>query len=230
VVTRHAVDATTEHVGRLPATHRASRTPHLGRVPLRHLRAEHLDRLDATLLERGRFDGRGALDTKTVHEVHIVLRRALRDAERRGPIVRNPAELAHAPKRRPLTSSEFRAWNADQLCRFLALARTSTHFAALWLAANIGMRRGEVLGLRWGDVDLESARLSVNRSLVSVAYELHESRGKTRTARRTIDLDQRTVGVLGSIRRPGSDDDAYVFCHDDCSPIHPRAFIASETG
>ena len=50
----------------------------------------------------------------------------------------------------------------------------STHFSALWLAANTGMRRGGVLGLRWGDVDLESARVSVNRSLVSVAYELHE--------------------------------------------------------
>src|SRR5271170_1991086 len=51
--------------------------PHLGRVPLRHLRAEHLDRLYATLLERGRCDGSGGLDIKTVHEVHIVVRRAL---------------------------------------------------------------------------------------------------------------------------------------------------------
>jgi hypothetical protein len=83
--------------------------PHLGRVPLRHLRAEHLDRLHATLLERGRCDGSGGLDIKTVHEVHIVIRRALRDAERRGSIVRNPAEIAHGPKRRPLTFSEFRA-------------------------------------------------------------------------------------------------------------------------
>jgi integrase len=196
--------------------------PHLGRVPLRHLRTEHLDRLYATLLERGRSDGRGGLDTKTVHEVHIVLRRALRDAERRGSIIRNPAELAHAPKRRPLTSSEFRAWNADQLGSFLALAQTSTYFTALWLAANTGMRRGEVLGLRWGDVDLESARLSVNRSLISVAYELHESRGKTRTARRTIDLDERTVGVLGSIRKTTPEEDSYVFCHEDGSPIHPQ--------
>ena len=79
--------------------------PHLGRVPLRHLRAEHLDRLYASLLERGRSDGRGGLDTKTVHEVHVVLRGVLGDAERRGSIVRNPAEFAHAPKRRPLTSS-----------------------------------------------------------------------------------------------------------------------------
>src|SRR5271168_2886271 len=196
--------------------------PHLGRVPLRHLRAEHLDRLYATLLERGRCDGSGGLDIKTVHEVHIVIRSALRDAERRGSIVRNPAELAHAPKRRPLSSGEFRALNADQLGKFLNLAQNNTHFAPLWLAANTGMGRGEVLGMRWSDVDLEWARLSVNRSLVSVAYELHESRGKTRTARRTVDIDERTVNVLGTIRSTDPDGEAYVSCHKDGSPIHPQ--------
>jgi integrase len=55
------------------------------------------------------------------------------------------------------------------------------------------MRRGEMLGLRWHDVDLDARRLSVNRSLISVGYELHESRGKTRNSRRSIDLDPRTV-------------------------------------
>ena len=102
------------------------------------------------------------------------------------------------------------------------MAQQSTHFAALWLAANTGMRRGEVLGLRWGDVDLKSARLSVNRSLISVAYELNESRGKTRTARRTIDLDERTMDVLRTIRSPDSKVEDYVFCHKDGTPIHPQ--------
>ncbi|MGO9582344.1 MAG: hypothetical protein ACLP36_06000, partial [Acidimicrobiales bacterium] len=69
---------------------------------------------------------------------------------------------------------------------------------------------------------LDSKRLSVNRALVSVAYELHESRGKTRTARRSIDLDTRTVELLGSSRRAGADEDSYVFSHDDGSPIHPQ--------
>ena len=62
----------------------------------------------------------------------------------------------------------------------------------------------------------------MNRALVSVAYELHESRGKTRTARRSIDLDTRTVELLRSSRRAGADEDSYVFSHDDGSPIHPQ--------
>jgi integrase len=68
---------------------------------------------------------------------------------------------------------------------------------AFWLAANTGMRRSELLGLRWGDVDLESSRLGVNRALVSVAYELHDSPGKTRSSRRSVDLDARTSRCSG---------------------------------
>jgi integrase len=196
--------------------------PELGRVPLRHLRAEHLERLYATLLESGRANGRGGLDTKTVLEVHMVLRRALSDAIRRGIITRNPAEIAHAPKRRPLASAEVRAWNAQQLSTFLEFSAGHSLFAAFWLSANTGLRRGELLGLRWGDLDLESRRLSVNRALISVGYELYESRGKTRTARRSIDLDGHTVELLLSIRNATTDDESYIFSHDDGTPIHPQ--------
>jgi integrase-like protein len=86
--------------------------PKLGRVPIRHLRVEHLERLYAKLLDHGRASGASGLDTKTVLVFHMVLRRAFTDAARRGIITRNPAELAHAPKRRPLASAEQRAWNA----------------------------------------------------------------------------------------------------------------------
>ena len=196
--------------------------PELGRTPLRHLRAEHLERLYANLLESGRASGVGGLGTKTVLEVHTVLRRALTDAFRRGMITRNPAEIAHAPKRRPLATGELRAWNAHQLHDFLEFVAGHRLFVAFWLAAHTGMRRGELLGLRWGDLDVEGCRLSVNRTLISVAYELHESRGKTRTARRCIDLDRRTVELVASSRRHGSTDESYVFAHDDGSPVHPQ--------
>lgn len=197
--------------------------PSLARVPIRHLRAEHLERLYADLLACGRVDGNGGLDTKTVHEIHMILRRALGDAERRGLIVRNPAVIAHAPKRRPLATAEIRAWNAEQLAQFLRLVRDHSLFVAFWVSANTGMRRSELLGLRWGDLDLDTHRLSVNRSLVSVGYKLHESRGKTRTARRCIDLDPRTVALLKATRRCSIDDD-YVFSHSDGTPIHPQVF------
>ncbi len=89
------------------------------------------------------------------------------------------------------------------------------------------MRRGELLGLRWSDLDLDARRLSVKRSLISVGYELHESRGKARTARRTIDLDPRTVELLVSTGHGNSNDEGYVFAHDDGSPIHSQVFSAT---
>ena len=142
-------------------------------------------------------------------------------------ITRNPAEIAHAPKRRPLAVGELRSWNAQQLQVFLEFATGHSLVVAFWLSANTGMRRGELLGLRWGDIDLETYRLSVNRSLISVAYELHESRGKTRTARRCIDLAPRTVEVLATSLRAGPIDESYVFAHEDGSAIHPQVLSSA---
>lgn len=198
--------------------------PEIGRIPLRHIRVEHLERLYAKLRHDGRADGAGGLDDKTVLEIHTVLRRAFDDASRRGLILMNPAAVAHAPKRRPLSSAASRAWNAQQLRVFLESTSGHRFHTALWVSANTGMRRRELLGLRWGAIDLDTARLSVNRSLISVGYELHESRGKTRTARRCIDLDARTVEMLHATRREGADDDSYVFARGDGSPIHPQLF------
>ena len=201
--------------------------PRVGRLPLRRLRAHHLESLYAELLASGRRDGKGGLDPKTVLEVHVILHKALRDACKRGLVVRNIASDAEAPKRRRPTD-ELRAWTAPQLHAFLQIAQGDRLFPAFWLAANTGMRRGELLGLRWGDIDTTGGHLSVNRSLISVAYELHETRGKTRNSRRWIDLDSVTVLVLDRWRdalaaelgREIADDDRVV-CTSAGDPVHP---------
>jgi integrase len=204
--------------------------PWIGSIPLRRLREHHIDALYADLLANGRADGRGGLDPKTVLEVHVILHKALADACKRGLTVRNVVANAEPPKRRrPRT--EIRAWNADQLHESLVSAKGERLFPAFWLAANTGMRRSELLGLRWGDVDLTTPHISVNRALVSVSYELHESRGKTRNSSRWIDLDAATVTVLAQWRaqveaeldRPATDDD-YVFCTVTGAPTHPDRF------
>jgi integrase len=104
-------------------------------------------------------------------------------------------------------------------------------FAAFWLLASTGMRRSEVLGLHWDDIDFKQARVSVNRGLVAVAYELHESRGKTRNSRRAIDLDPTTVRVLTAWRgwqqaereAAGVESEGWVFTNTDGKPIHPHS-------
>lgn len=95
-----------------------------------------------------------------------------------------------------------------------------------------GMRRNEVLGLTWSDLDVTKKRLNLNRGLVAVGYEIHQTRGKTKTARRAIDLDDTTIAVLEGWRAyqaaefaaVGIDhDDDWVFTDGDGEPIHPHA-------
>jgi integrase len=204
--------------------------PRLGSIPLRRLRVEHIQALYSDLLAEGRADGMGGLDPKSVLEVHVIVRKALADATRRGLVVRNVADTAEAPKRRR-PKRQVRSWTAEQLRVFLDAARHHRLFPAFWLAATTGMRRSEVLALRWEDLDFDAARLSVHRALVSVRYELHESHGKTSSARRCIDLDDDTLAILTAWRkelahelaRPLRPDD-YLFPTQSGSAIHPDSF------
>jgi integrase len=204
--------------------------PELGRVPIRRLRVEHLERLCAKLLDHGRADGRGGLDAKTVLEIHMVLRRALTDAQRRGMILANPAAIAHAPKRRPLASATPTRLECSTTTN---VSRLQCRSSPARRPVGLGQHRRAPRGAPrspLGRHRTDTARMSVSRALVSVGYEVHESRGKTRTARRCIDLDQRTVDTLRRWRERRRDedpndpvsDDAHVFATANGRPIHPH--------
>ena len=226
---RQARDTEHEHLGRLPPQDRPSHRAVLGRTAIRRLRPEHLESLYHRMLHP--TDGRRPLAPKTVLEVHLIIRGALGDAIRRGLVSRNVALLAHAPKLRSIPRVEQQAWTAEQLQVFLRSAAGHRLFPAFWLAATTGVRRSELLGLRWDDIDLRDATLSVNRGLVAVGYELHESRGKTRNSRRRIDLDPTTVSVLTAWRgwqkaehaAVGIEDRGWIFTDAEGNPVHPHA-------
>jgi integrase len=141
------------------------------------------------------------------------------------------ALVAHAPKVRSIPKVEPQAWTAQELQAFLREAAGHRLFAALWLLANTGLRRSELLGLQWDDVDLDAATISINRGLVSIGYELHESRGKTSNSRRAIDLDPTTVDVLSAWRAwqasergaVGIEPTGWVFADIEGHPIHPHS-------
>jgi len=171
--------------------------PHLGRVPLRALTSTDLDRLYAHLLTSGAKNG-GPLAAKTVLNVHQIVRKALGDALRKGLVVRNVALAVDPP--RVTASPEQRCWTEDQLRCFLHKAQEHRLHPALRLAAMTGMRRGEVVGLRWSDVDFDRARLAVRRTASCAGYAVHVTTNKTATSRRAVDLDVDTVTVLRAWR------------------------------
>jgi len=166
-----------------------------------------------------------------VFEVHLIIRGALNDAVTRRLVNRNVALVAHSPKLRSIPKVEPQAWNAQQLQAFLQAAAGHRLFPAFWMLAATGMRRSELLGLRWDDVDFKTSRVSVNRGLVAVGYELRESRGKTSNSRRAIDLDPTTIKVMKAWRdwqraeqeAAGVESDGWVFTNSDGKPVHPHS-------
>lgn len=203
--------------------------PTLGRTPIRRLKVADLERLYDTKLRPTDPDVK-ALAPKTVLEIHLIIRGALAAAVKRGMLTRNVATVAHAPRLRSIPKHEAQAWTADQVAVFLRAAVGHRLFPAFWLAANTGMRRSELLGLKWGDIDLDKATVSINRGLVAIGYELTESRGKTANSRRSIDLDPTTVEILSAWknwtaveRRVSGVASDHVFIAPDGGPVHPHS-------
>jgi integrase len=132
----------------------------------------------------------------TIHHVHACLHKACKDAVRWGHISRNPLDAADPPRKKGDGTKEMRTWTKEQLKAFLDSV-ADDRLSPLWhTIAMTGMRRGEALGLRWSDVDLEAGRLSVRRALVPTNREVVVSEPKTVKGRRVIALDPGTVEVL----------------------------------
>lgn len=210
--------------------------PTLGDVALQRLEPSMLNALYAELLACGRKDHRKGepLSAKAVRYVHDVLNRALQDAFRWNLVSRNVARLATPPKPRIADRPEMRTWTRDDVREFLDGTRGHRLHAAFFVLATTGARRGEVLGLRWCDVDLGAGRLHVRRSLVCVTHEPQCSATKTAKSRRTIALDTATVSALRAQRAAQAAEklaagEAYVdadlvFCDRRAGALHPERF------
>jgi integrase len=199
--------------------------PRLGTVPLASVTPAALNKLYRELEKDGRADHRGGegLSARTVRYVHTIISAALRDAVKADLLPANPAAKASPPTAKQAKAPEMHPWDARQLATFLAWARENSELAAIWhVLAFTGMRRGEALALRWRDVDLDAATVTVRRSagLIRVAGEGAEVlEGPTKTDKpRVVDLDPGTVEVLrawkrerGSLALVLARDDALVF-------------------
>lgn len=208
--------------------------PTLGSVPLQRLGADHLDQLYDELLRSGKVRQEGGLSPKTVRYLHNTLHKALRDAERKQLVARNVAQAADPPRVQRSAGREMKTWSVGELRTFLDALALHRLYAAFLLAATTGMRRGEILGLRWQDVDVPAGRLAVRQTLGTVNYVLSFGEPKTDRGRRVIDLDGTTLAGLQVHRRQqeeeraalgeGYQEHGLVFTRIDGSPTHPDYF------
>jgi integrase len=222
-----------------PSTHHSYRRnlqlhvlPHLESVQLRRIDPGMLNGLYAALLADGRKNyAGGGLSPRSVQYVHAIIHRALRDAVRWGRLARNPADAADPPK---ASRPESITWTADQLRTFLEETRGSRYWAAYLLLATTGLRRGECLGLRWQDLDLDAGRASIRQTVIAIRHTVMMSTPKTASGRRTVRLDKGSVAALREHRArqaaerllmgAGWTDNDPVFCHPDGTALHPERF------
>jgi integrase len=209
----------------------------IGQVELQKLSKASVDQLVTRMLTSGRrVNRRGTpLAPSTVILMLTVLSMALDDAMAQGLVLRNVARLVERPK---TTQHEMKTWTAEQAADFLS-AVAGERMAVGWGLAMYGMRRGEVLGLRWCDVDLVGKTLTIRKTRSPLDGAVIEDDPKTERSKRTLPLDDDLVAALTTLQLRQREEaenagDAYGTC-PDCrelhvvvdelgAPVHPESF------
>jgi integrase len=207
---------------------RAYIVPRLGDIPLQRLTTARVGAFYGELVASGGKGGR-PLSPKTVRYVHTTLRRALRDAVADGLVIRNAAAQARPPRARRV---EMHTWTAEQVGTFLASVHGDRLYAAWLLLAVLGLRRGELLGLRWVDVDLATGRIAVRHTRVMVDGKPAMAEPKTAKGRRSLALAPEVLQALRVHRAHQAaerlswgayyTESGLVITTEDGRPLHPE--------
>jgi len=197
--------------------------PALGNMTLTRLKPEHLQRYYSEKLI-------GSLSAQTIRHHHTVLHKALQTAVEWGLLNRNVADAVSPPRvQRP----DMQTWEEDDIARFFEAAKDTPYYALFYTALFTGMRRSELLALRWQDVDFILSQVYLSRSLhVLKGGKVIFRSPKTTKGRRTIALPPSAVLLLKEHREkqklertmlgiPLTDDDL-VFSHFDGKPLLPN--------
>lgn len=171
--------------------------PHLGALPVQRLQPVHLAELYGKLSREGRRPRGGkavvGLSPRTVGHVHRVLHKAFNVAVEWGVTHRNVASAATPPK---VADAEIEILSEDQAREILKQLRGRSLYMIAMLGLTTGMRRGELLALRWRDVDFGAAKLKVEQSLEQTKSGLRFKAPKTKHGRRTVGLAASVVAEL----------------------------------
>jgi len=200
--------------------------PEIGHHHIQKLSPQNLQAFYKKKLEDG-------LSATTVISFHNLLHKALETAVRGNLLARNPCDLVSPPRRKHF---EIQPLSIQQIRQFLAVTRGHRQEALFILALATGMRRGELLGLKWQDIDLERGTLQVRRILTRIPGKLpgkgfEEAEPKTDKGRRSIVLPSFAVEALRQHRLrqreaklkagPAWRDHDYVFCTPIGTHLNP---------
>jgi len=202
--------------------------PLIGSERLLGLTPRHVEGMVSTLRERGGKRGQ-PLSPRSVQVAYTVLRAALESAVRRGYCQRNVAALVERPRSQ---SRSMTCWDAQQSAAFLRAAEGDRLYACWVIFLARGLRRGEVAGLKWANVDLDGGVLRIVATRISIGGRAVTSDPKTAAGRRSVPLDRGLVAVLRAHRRAqleerlswgeGWQDSGFAFTAESGAPVHPE--------
>lgn len=208
--------------------------PHIGNKLVQRLRPMDIGAWHTTLRTSGRRDGKGGISARTIGHAHRVLSKALSEAVKNDIAHRNVAALETAPS---ADTEEIQILNADRVHDLCAKLRDHELYPHTIVALTTGLRRGELLALRWGNVDIDGAKVIRVREAIeeTKAGGLRFKPPKTKAGRRDITLPDLAVEALREHRRKLLErrlvlglgrlrDEDFVFPAVDGSPPAPRRF------
>ena len=186
----------------------------LGRYNLTNLTVQVLQAHLNELLAAG-------VGVRTIEATRSLVRAALSQAEREELVHRNVARLVQIPTSRP---EPVVPWSEDEVTRFLHVARSHRWYAAYVLLLRLGLRRGEVLGLTWGDIDPMGESINVNRQLQRLVGRLQLVPLKTQASRRRLALVGDVADAMWQVPRDIDSDLGLIFTTTTGTPVDPRNF------
>lgn len=212
----------------------------IGKMELDRLTTNDLQSYYNEKLKNGRSDGKGRLSPRTVRYLHIIIRGAIDQAVKNGLIERNVSKYVVLPAKK---HKEIQPLTIEEVDTFLKIAKKDRLFALYLLEITTGMRKGEILGLQWSNIDLVNKRVTIQQSLCNIRdysssdrkYKLVLMEPKTEKSKRTLPLNDFVIAALTKHREKQNiekqmyreiyNDNNVVFTREDGQFIHPRELL-----
>ena len=198
--------------------------PSIGKIPLNKLTQNDLQQFYARLKKGGRKKhvekfGEGLSD-RMVRSCHATCRSALEKAVEEGLIRTNPATGCKLP---PKKAREMQVLTQSEIIRFLTQAKEEGYYEMFLLELTTGMRRGEILALKWRDLDFGTGELHISRQVVKVGKEMVVSAPKTKSSIRTLILPPDMIDLLAELKRSATCEWIFPSPVNEGQPRNPTA-------